>query len=53
MLFADVIQKKRDGGELTAAEIKPFVQGLADSSIPADPVSALALAIVFPSMTFY
>ncbi len=47
MLFADVIQKKRDGGELTAAEIEFFVKGLADSSIPAEQVSALAMAIVF------
>ncbi len=52
MLFADVIQKKRDGGELTAAEIEFFVKGLADASIPAEQVSALAMAIVFKSMTF-
>ena len=52
MLFANVIQKKRDGGELTAAEIEFFVQGLADSSIPAEQVSALAMAILFKSMTF-
>ncbi len=52
MLFADVIQKKRDGGELTAAEIEFFVKGLADSSIPAEQVSALAMAILFKSMTF-
>ena len=52
MLFADVIQKKRDGGELTAPEIEFFVKGLADSSIPAEQVSALAMAIVFKSMTF-
>jgi thymidine phosphorylase len=52
MLFVDVIRKKRDGGELTAAEIEFFVRGLADSSIPAEQVSALAMAIVFQSMTF-
>ena len=52
MLFADVIQKKRDGGELTSAEIEFFVRGLADSSIPAEQVSALAMAVVFKSMTF-
>ncbi len=52
MLFADVIQKKRDGGELTAPEIEFFVKGLADSSIPAEQVSALAMAVVFKSMTF-
>ncbi len=52
MLFADVIQKKRDGGELTAAEIEFFVKGLADDSIPAEQVSALAMAVIFKSMTF-
>jgi len=52
MLFADVIQKKRDGGELTAAEIEFFVKGLADGSIPAEQVSALAMAVIFNSMTF-
>lgn len=52
MLFADVIQKKRDGGELTKKEIEFFVKGLADSSIPAEQVSALAMAVVFKSMTF-
>lgn len=52
MLFADVIQKKRDGGELTTAEIEFFVKGLADSSIPAEQVAALAMAIIFKSMTF-
>ena len=52
MLFADVIQRKRDGVELTTAEIEFFVKGLADSSIPAEQVSALAMAVVFKSMTF-
>lgn len=52
MLFADVIQKKRDMGELTTAEIEFFVKGLADSSIPAEQVSALAMAVYFNSMTF-
>ena len=52
MLFADVIQKKRDGGELTREEIQFFVKGLADSSIPAEQVSALAMAVIFKSMTF-
>ena len=52
MLFADVIQKKRDGGELTAAEIEFFVNGLVDASIPAEQVAALAMAVIFKSMTF-
>jgi thymidine phosphorylase len=52
MLFADVIQKKRDGGELTVAEIEFFVKGLVDASIPAEQVAALAMAVIFKSMTF-
>jgi len=52
MLFADVIQKKRDGGELTAVEIEFFVKGLVDASISSEQVSALAMAVIFRSMTF-
>jgi thymidine phosphorylase len=52
MLFADVIRKKRDGEELTNEEIEFFVEGLTDSSIPAEQVSALAMAVFFKSMTF-
>jgi len=52
MLFTDVIRDKRDGGVLTDDEIQFFVDGLADESIPAEQVSALAMAIVFNSMTF-
>ncbi|MBT5218949.1 MAG: pyrimidine-nucleoside phosphorylase, partial [Woeseia sp.] len=43
MLFTDVIAKKRDGHELTAEEIKFFVAGLTDASIPAEQVSAFAM----------
>ena len=52
MLFTDVIRKKRDGGELSAAEIQVFVDGLADGSIPAEQVSSLAMAIFLNSMSF-
>ncbi len=51
MLFTDIIKKKRDGGELTAAEIDLFVGGLADGSIPAEQVAALAMAIFLNSMS--
>lgn len=51
MLFTDVIRKKRDGGELSAEEIAFFVDGLADGSIPAEQVSALAMAVYLNSMT--
>jgi thymidine phosphorylase len=52
MLFTDVIRQKRDGGQLSDEQIQFFVDGLADESIPAEQVSALAMAVVFNSMTF-
>jgi len=51
MLVTDIIRRKRDGEELTPEEIAFFVQGLADGSIPAEQVSALAMAVFFNSMT--
>ncbi len=52
MLFTDVIRRKRDGGTLSDAEIRFFVDGLADESLPAEQVSALAMAIFLNSMSF-
>ncbi|MFQ6005693.1 MAG: thymidine phosphorylase [Woeseia sp.] len=52
MLFVDVIRKKRDGSELSPEEIEFFAAGLADSTIPAEQVSALAMAVFLNSMTF-
>jgi thymidine phosphorylase len=52
MLFTDVIRTKRDGGELTVDQIDAFVAGLADASLPAEQVSALAMAIFLNSMSF-
>lgn len=52
MLFTDVIRTKRDGGELSDEQIQFFVDGLANNSIPAEQVSALAMAIFLNSMTF-
>jgi thymidine phosphorylase len=51
MLFTDIIRKKRDGGTLSADEIAFFVTGLADGSLPAEQVAALAMAIFLNSMT--
>ncbi len=51
MLFKDVIGKKRDGLALNDAEIQFFVDGLADGSLPAEQVSALAMAVFLNSMT--
>ncbi len=52
MLFTDVIRTKRDGGALSDDQIQFFVDGLADASIPAEQVSALAMAIFLNSMSF-
>ena len=52
MLFTDIIRRKRDGGELDDEQIDFFVRGLANDSIPAEQVSALAMAIFLNSMTF-
>ncbi len=52
MLFTDVIRRKRDGGALTADDIQMLVDGLADGSLPAEQVSALAMAIFLNSMSF-
>jgi thymidine phosphorylase len=52
MLFTDVIRRKRDGGELSDDEIRFFVDGLADESLPAEQVSSLAMAIFLNSMSF-
>jgi thymidine phosphorylase len=51
LLFRDIIRKKRDGGELSPEEIAYFVAGLANGSIPAEQVSALAMAVFLNSMT--
>ena len=47
----DIIVKKRDGGELTAAEIGYFVHGLTAGAIPDYQVAAWAMAIFFRGMT--
>lgn len=52
MLFTDVIRTKRDGGRLAPEQIRLLVDGLADESIPAEQVSALAMAIFLNSMDF-
>jgi thymidine phosphorylase len=52
MLFTDVIRTKRDGGVLSDDQIQFLVDGLADKSIPAEQVSALAMAVFLNSMTF-
>ena len=52
MLFTDVIRTKRDGGSLSEEQIRHLVDGLADESIPAEQVSALAMAVFLNGMSF-
>ena len=47
----DIIAKKRDGLELSEEEIKFFIDGYTNDSIPDYQVSALAMAIYFNGMT--
>ena len=52
MLFTDVIRAKRDGGRLSNEQIAFLVDGLADGSLPAEQVSALAMAVFLNGMEF-
>jgi len=47
----DIIEKKRDGLELTDEEIRFFIEGYTDGSIPDYQASALCMAIYFRGMT--
>jgi pyrimidine-nucleoside phosphorylase/thymidine phosphorylase len=47
----DVIQRKRDGHELTKGEIAFFVEGYTRGAIPDYQASALAMAVFFRGMT--
>ncbi|OZS79347.1 pyrimidine-nucleoside phosphorylase [Tetzosporium hominis] len=51
MRMIDIIEKKRDGHELTEQEIRFFVDGYTDGSIPDYQVSSLMMAIYFQDMT--
>ncbi len=46
-----IIEKKRDGAELGTKEIRAFIAGYTDGSIPDYQMSALAMAIYFKGMT--
>ena len=49
--MVDIIEKKRNGEELTTPEIRFFVEGYTDGSIPDYQASALCMAIYFKDMT--
>lgn len=51
MRTVDLIQKKRDGGELTREEIAYLIKGYVSGSIPDYQMSAWAMAIFFQGMT--
>jgi pyrimidine-nucleoside phosphorylase len=51
MRMVDLIEKKRDGNELTTEEIKYIINGYTDGSIPDYQMSALTMAIYFKGMT--
>jgi thymidine phosphorylase len=47
----ELVRLKRDGGELTDAQVAFFVRGLTDGSISEGQVAALAMAVFFRGMT--
>ena len=51
MRAVDLIRRKRDGGELSAAEIDFLVGGIATGDVPDYQWSALAMAILWRGMT--
>lgn len=51
MRMLDIIDKKRNDGELTAAEIAFFIDGVVNKTIPDYQISALLMAIYFQDMT--
>lgn len=50
MRFVDIIEKKRNGQELTTDEISFFIEGYVKDTIPDYQVSALLMAIYFQGM---
>ena len=51
MFTAELIRRKRDGGELSAGEIEQLVTGITDGTVSDAQVGALAMAIVWRGMT--
>ena len=51
MRMVDIIEKKRDGHELTTEEIRFFIEGYTNGTIPDYQASSLAMAIYFQDMS--
>ncbi len=51
MLPQEIIRKKRDGNELSSAEIADFIKGIADKKVDDGQVAAFTMAVFFNSMT--
>lgn len=51
MRMVDIIEKKRDGKELSAEEIRFFVKGYTEGTIPDYQAASLLMAIYFQDMT--
>ena len=51
MRAVDLIQKKRDGGVLSRAEIQFFIGGVTSGAVPDYQASALLMAVFFRGMT--
>lgn len=51
MRAVDIIQKKRDGGELSKEELNFFIQGFARGEIPDYQAAAWAMAVLLRGMT--
>ncbi len=51
MLPQEIIRRKRDGAELSAAEIAFMVKGISSESITEGQVAAFAMAVFFRGMT--
>ena len=46
-----IIEKKRDGGELTDGEIRDFIRAHTDGTLPDYQMAAFAMAVFFRGMT--
>ena len=51
MRMTDILEKKRDGGELSRAELEFFVRGLTSGEIPDYQISAWLMAVYFRGMS--